>query len=246
MNRKGFISIIIVITLALIGLMIIQSYWIRSAITVKEANFIRDVNEAISGVISRLERIEAANEFTNQMNMMQQRQKWLQTLDSLDQSYRNGNGNFTNSSDINRLLNKSMIMHDVLENMFFDYRNVPIEKRINIPVLDSLIGSELKRRGIGTLYEFGIFSPGRNFMPVQKTGKYPKELLNQGFHFALFPSDMFNNPDYLMVFFPNEKRFIITQLWGVMADSALTPNRLTRVRRGARETESKTGSCKPA
>lgn len=221
MNRKGFISIIVIITLALIGLMIIQSYWIRSAITVKEANFIRDVNEAMSGVISRLERIEAANEFTNQMNVMQQRQKWLQTLDSLDQSYKNGNGSFTNTSDINRLLNKSMIMHDVLENMFFDYRNVPIEKRINIPGLDSLIGSELKRRGIGTLYEFGIFSPGRNFMPVQKTGKYPKELLNQGFHFALFPSDMFSNPDYLMVFFPNEKRFIITQLWGTLSISII-------------------------
>lgn len=219
MNRKGFISIIVVITLALIGLMIIQSYWIRSAITVKEANFIRDVNEAISGIISRLERIEAANEFTNQMNLMQQRQKWLQSLDSLNQSYRNENGSFTSSSDINRLLNKSMIMHDVLENMFFDYRNVPIEKRINKPVLDSLIGSELKRRGIGTLYEFGIFSPVRNFMPVQKTGKYPKELLNQGFHFAMFPSDMFNNPDYLMVFFPNEKRFIITQLWGTLSIS---------------------------
>ena len=221
MNRKGFISIIVIITLALIGLMIIQSYWIRSAITVKEANFIRDVNEAMSGVISRLERIEAANEFTNQMNVMQQRQKWLQTLDSLDQSYKNGNGSFTNTSDINRLLNKSMIMHDVLENMFFDYRNVPIEKRINIPGLDSLIGSELKRRGIGTLYEFGIFSPVRNFMPVQKTGKYPKELLNQGFHFALFPSDMFSNPDYLMVFFPNEKRFIITQLWGTLSISII-------------------------
>ena len=67
MNRKGFISIIVVITLALIGLMIIQSYWIRSAIIVKETNFVRDVNEAISRVINKLERIEAADELKNQM-----------------------------------------------------------------------------------------------------------------------------------------------------------------------------------
>ncbi len=219
MNRKGFISIIILITLALIGLMIIQSYWIRSAITVKEANFIRDVNEAVSVVVTKVERIEAANEFNNQMSLMQQRQKWIQTLDSLNLSYRNGSGNYSNINDANRLLNKSMIMHDVLENMFFDYRNTPAEKRINIQVLDSLIGSELRQKGINTLYEFGIFSPARNFMPVQKTGKYPKELLNMGFHFALFPSDLLNNPDYLMVFFPNEKRFIITQLWGTLSIS---------------------------
>jgi len=129
-NRKGFISIIVVITLALIGLMIIQSYWIKSAITVKEANFVRDVNEAISGVVNKLERIEAANEFNNQMNLMQQRQKWFQTLDSLNQSYMSGTGSYTDANDVSRILNKSMIMHDVLENMFFDYRNVPIEKRI--------------------------------------------------------------------------------------------------------------------
>jgi len=218
-NRKGFISIIVVITLALIGLMIIQSYWIKSAITVKEANFVRDVNEAISGVVNKLERIEAANEFNNQMNLMQQRQKWFQTLDSLNQSYIRGTGSFADATDVSRILNKSMIMHDVLENMFFDYRNVPIEKRIDTQLLDSIIEGELKLKGINTVYEFGIFSPGRNFMPVQKTGKYPKELLNQGFHFALFPSDMFNNPDYLMVFFPNEKRFIITQLWGTLSIS---------------------------
>ena len=219
MNRKGFISIIVIITLALIGLMIIQSYWIRNAITVKEANFVRDVNEAISRVINKLERIEAANEFNNQVNLMQQRQKWFQTLDSLNQSYLRGNSALADANDVNRILNKSTIMHDVLENMFFDYRNVPIEKRINFHLLDSIISGELQSKGINTVFEFGIFSPGRNFMPVQKTGKYPKELLNQGFHFALFPSDMFSNPDYLMVFFPNEKRFIITQLWGTLSIS---------------------------
>jgi two-component system phosphate regulon sensor histidine kinase PhoR len=201
--------------------MIIQSYWIRNAITVKEANFVRDVNEAVSQVVYKLERFEAANEFKNQMNIMQQKQRWVHSLDSLKHAYISGNGFFADAGDLNRFLNKSMIMHDVLENMFFDYRNIPVEKRIEVTMLDSLIEGELKLKGINTIYEFGIFSPGRNFMPVQKTGKYPKELLNQGFHFVLFPSDMFKNPDYLMVFFPNEKRFIITQLWSTLSISII-------------------------
>jgi len=59
MNQKGFIFIIVSITIALIGLMVIQSYWIKNAITVKEASFVRSVNEAISNVVYKLEKLEA-------------------------------------------------------------------------------------------------------------------------------------------------------------------------------------------
>ena len=61
--------------------MVIQSYWIKNAITVKEANFVRSVNEAISNVVYKLEKIEAANRLQNQMDFMHQRQKWLQSVD---------------------------------------------------------------------------------------------------------------------------------------------------------------------
>jgi len=215
-NRKSFILIIVVITLALIGLMIIQSFWIRSAITVKEANFVRDVNEAISSVVYRLEKEETAHRFQDQVNFMQQ-QQWMETIDSLNLLKAKENNSFFDKTDVNRFLRKSKIMQDIFNNVFYDYSNIPVENRVDVFVLDSMISGALKVKGINTLYEFGIFSPSRNFMPVQKTGKYPKELLNNGFNFTLFPSDMFSSPDYLMVYFPNEKRFIITQLWGTLS-----------------------------
>ena len=201
--------------------MIIQSYWIKNTITVKEANFIRDVNEAVSTVVYKLERIEAAGKFKNQMNYMQQRQKWQLYIDSLNQSFLKENSGLSGSLDLNKFLKKSILAQDVLKSLLFDYSNVPVERRINVSLLDSLITSELKNKGITTNYEFGVFSPTRNLMPIQKTGKYPKELLNKGFSFALFPSDMFNNPDYLMIFFPNEKRFLISQLWKTLSISVV-------------------------
>ena len=219
MNQKGFIFIIVLITVALIGLMVIQSYWMKNSIMVKEANFVRSVNEAISNVVYKLEKIEAANRLQSQMNIMQQRQKWMQSIDSLNQSFIEGN---TNSSDpwaYDRFMQKSMLAQEVLESMFYDYSNTPVENRVQVNILDSLISSELIFKGINTVFEFGIFSPVRNIMPIQKTGKYPKELLNKGFSFVLFPSDMFNSPDYLMVYFPKEKRFLITQLWGILSIS---------------------------
>lgn len=201
--------------------MVIQSYWIKNAITVKETNFIRSVNEALSTVVNKLERLEAADQFKNRMNNLQLKQNLLQSIDSLNHYFPQDNFAYSNQSDFNRFLQKSSLAQEVLESMMNNFRNTPIENRINITMLDSLIDNELKSKGINTDYEFGIFSPTRNIMPVQKTGKYPKELLNKGFAFALFPSDMFNNPDYLIVYFPYEKRFLITQLWGTLSISII-------------------------
>ena len=212
MNRKVFIIIIIVMSLALVGLMVIQSYWIRNTITVKEANFAQSVNEAMTSVIYNLERIEAASQFSRKMDYLQQRQKWLNSMDSINQIlFEDPSAQSMNPIEFNRFMQKSIVAQDVLENMINESQ-LPIEKRIDEMILDSLITVELKNRGIQTNFEYGIFSPLRNTMPVQKTGKYPDELLNKGFTYALFPSDMMARPNYLMVYFPNEKRFLLTQL----------------------------------
>jgi two-component system, OmpR family, phosphate regulon sensor histidine kinase PhoR len=219
-NKKVFFVIIAIMTLALVGLMFIQSYWIRHTIAVKEAGFVTSVNEALSSVVYKLERIEAVSQFNRQMKSSNQRQRWLESIDSLNQMIFHSRSLFINPWDLNRFMQKSMIAQDVLQSMIND-RNIPIEQRIKPMQLDSLITQELNSRGIQTEFEFGIFSPARNVMPVQKTGKYPKELLDKGFSFALFPSDLISNPDYLMVYFPREKTFLISQLWQTLSISIL-------------------------
>jgi len=219
MNRKVLIGIIVVMTLALIGLMAIQSYWIKNTIAVKEAGFVRSVNEALTTVVYNLERYEAANQFNNREDYMQQRQQWMESMDSINKYIFDNPDAMANPWDLNSFFQKSMIAQDVLTSMMNDYRNLPIENRIQVDILDSIITSELKIRGIQTEFEFGVFSPIRNFMPIQKTGKYPKELLNKSFSYVLFPSDMTSNPNYLMLYFPNEKRFLVTQLWQTLSIS---------------------------
>ena len=58
MNRRVVIFTIIAMTIALIGLMGIQIYWIQSASAIKEANFRRSVNEAMVKVVQKVERME--------------------------------------------------------------------------------------------------------------------------------------------------------------------------------------------
>ena len=221
MNRTVLISVTVVITLALLGLMGIQSYWIKNTIAVKEAGFIQNVNEAMTNVVYKLEQVEAAYQFSQQGNFMQQRQKWMESMDSINRYLFENPSAYVDPMSINRFFQKSMIAQEVLKNMMNSYQNVPIEKRINVKLLDSLIGYELKNRSIKTDFEFGVYSPIRNFMPLQKTGKYPVELLNEGFSLSLFPSDMVSSPDYLMLYFPNEKRFLISQLWKTLSISVI-------------------------
>jgi two-component system phosphate regulon sensor histidine kinase PhoR len=94
-----------------------------------------------------------------------------------------------------------------------------IENRIDTCILDSLITLELLNKGIDTDYEYGIFSPSRNRMVIEKTGNYSKKLLENNLAFILFPSDVFSNPDYLMIYFPHERNFLFKQLSGILTIS---------------------------
>jgi len=284
MNKKNIIIIIILMTFALIGLVGLQLYWIKNAIAVEEANFRRSVDEAISIVITKIEK----KEITTQLNKYKERTLLINTIDSLNvllfkeqqkypgideesdiiddkdqkqrkidiSSWDNYNGETTlyhdtsivisenpaakglvnerniadrhHKIDIDKsvmddytfiklkrdlLLKKINLLDDFFEDIFNLGRFKPIEKRINPYLLDSLIFQELSEKGVKTEYEFGIFSPGRGQLIVQKTGKYSKDLLKRNFAYILFPSDMYMNPEYLMLYFPKEKSFLMMQLW---------------------------------
>ncbi len=209
MNRKAFILIIVAMAMALIGLVIIQSYWIKNTITVKEAVFVRDVNTAMSNIVQQLERIETANQLKKRDDLYKDRQEWLESLDSTSRA---DNAQLSGDWSLGKVMRQSFLAQDIILGMMNSTRNLPIEKRISVSVLDSIINLELKSKSVNTEYEFGVFSPMRNLMSIQKTGKYPKELLQNSFSIPLFPNDMFGNRDYLMVYFPHEKKFLISQL----------------------------------
>ena len=79
MNRK-IIIISTIVTLAVVTLIGIQVYWIQNALNLKEANFRRSVDEAITRVIYKLERIEIAK----QIKKNQKGNMLLHSMDSLN------------------------------------------------------------------------------------------------------------------------------------------------------------------
>jgi len=293
MNKKIIILVIILISFALVGLVGIQLYWIRNAIAVKEANFDRGVNEALTSVIYKLEKLDVANRIKNKINAGSTSSTLYTTIDSINNmfvkemesmtndfniqkaSYVNytskkvvieytdsANGNiikridssgvmvngkdtlkksksevvrpvsvpeyylptnhFDSISDkIDKFLKKSFLVSDVFEEMYNFKSNKSIEDRISSVKLDSIIKAELDNKGIHTEYEYGIYSPVKNDVVVEKTGKYHNELMEKSVAFNLFPSDLFKAPEYLLIYFPKKETYLFTQTWLMLSIAAL-------------------------
>ncbi len=175
MNRKIIIFTIIVMTIALIGLMGIQIYWIKNASAVKEASFQRTVTEVLAKVVNKIEKLEKRK-----------------------------------ASETNPY-----------EGMLNFNRHLLYERFITEPLLDSLILLELNIRGIDTRFEFGIYNPERDLFLLEKDPGLRKSLIEKGSAARLFVSDIYTSPEYLLLYFPHEKQFLLTELWGMLLISII-------------------------
>lgn len=221
MNKQLITGIIVVMTIALIGLMGIQVYWIGDAIKVKEATFVRDVNQAITQVVVRLEREEMQRQFQRQLQLVNRRADIISSYDSVSANLQRELQAPMTLAEYQAFLRKTVIAQEMIEDMILGYRQESQDKQELKPLrIDSLIRSELSRHGINTTYEFGVYSPARNAMLVQKTGRYPQQLLSEGFAFELYPTmGGRQQSDQLLMYFPNEKQFLMRQLWDLLGIS---------------------------
>ena len=145
--------------LALVG---IQSYWIKNAMIVREANFRSSVDEAVDRMVMRLE---------------------MTTLTRIPGSMQ------------------------------------LIENRLTYKLIDSLLNEELNKESITAKYEFGVFSTMRGTMVFHTKNTKPSILLEKAYAFTLFPGDLLEEPDYLMLYFPNQRGFLIGQMAGLLSIS---------------------------
>ncbi len=110
----------------------------------------------------------------------------------------------------NQLLNR--VMNQILGPL----RKNDIEKRITAGLLDTLLKEEFIVKGITYSYEFGVYSPARNRIVLEKTGNYHEQLLQKGYSFPLLPGSGIASTDYLLVLFPEKSKYAFTNLYGML------------------------------
>ncbi len=117
---------------------------------------------------------------------------------------------------------RKQIMKNYLNNQSVEQSvEKDIEKKISVGLLDTLLNQEFSGKGIHLQYEFGIFSPARNKVVLEKTGKYHEELLFRSFSFQLFSGGALAGRDFLLVYFPQQSENNFKSLWVTMAVSML-------------------------
>jgi len=209
-------------SVTLILLVLIQVYWIKNAIMVRETIFNRDVDKAMEKVIFQLDRIDRARMIQLKKNSLKNKKLNWMKADSLNTFYVDDLDPFGGNVVIGPNPKSGFHTNQIVESLF---KPLPdrkfIENRVSKTLVDSLIKIELRSLGLNTKYEFGVYSPDRRTLTLMKTGIYHQELLASSFRYLLFPSDIFSPQNLLMVHFPNERQYLITRIWVLLALSVV-------------------------
>jgi len=107
---------------------------------------------------------------------------------------------------------RSKIISDLFDDLFTSKYTFQISEEESIETLDSLLASELQNQGVNTPYEFGVYNPAQHALVTEKTGKHSDALLQSQYAYHLFPNDLFVNPEYLLLHFPQQERYILSQM----------------------------------
>lgn len=285
--NKGIIQFIIfLMTVALIGLVGIQVYWINNAISLREQRFKQSVKEALGDVAYTYEKQRAAKSITRQMDMKVKKQKMMLKLDSINrasQAYHDSirelassignifvsspspdfdvkvqveyteerNGYLIKQTKEERLqpiapkpVKKKVLFLDEKQSHMLEAANHAwIEKQnemfneifeemvsvdafgepeaLDPAMLDSLISEQLSNKGIETPYVFGVLDPFENALYYEGEAEGMIDLIDSEHKVNLFPGNVFADPNYLTVFFPDSQKYLLRTMWGMLLTSAI-------------------------
>jgi two-component system phosphate regulon sensor histidine kinase PhoR len=118
-------------------------------------------------------------------------------------------------------LRKQMMLNYVMNQALGEESNKAIETKITAGLLDTLLKQAFANKGIVIDYEFGVYSPDRSKIVLEKTGKYHDELLLTRYSFPLFSGATISTRDLLQIYFPDESRYNLQSLWIMMILSLL-------------------------
>ncbi len=116
---------------------------------------------------------------------------------------------------------KQIMLNYVMNQALGEGRIKDIEKKISVGLIDTLLHQELANKRIHIDYEFGVFSPDRNKIVLEKTGKYHDELLFKGFPYPLFSGSGIATRDFFLIYFPQQSKYNLQSLWAMMLVSIL-------------------------
>jgi two-component system phosphate regulon sensor histidine kinase PhoR len=284
MNKSSIRTITVIASLALMGLIGIQVYWIVNAIDLGKERFEQNVNEALTNVVSRMEKLQAAAKITKKIKFRKQGILWYSAdgsakstskfiKDSVTEKHpfalqknkvnvkivedyaADSNGiivkktrqkdysSDTASSNFdvraksdgpsffqqfggietnqNWISHKSAMVNDIFDelvsiNVYNNYNH-----KTDTLLLDSILHVELLEKGITAKYVFSVVAEKKLATDLTRRPEKTTSVEDSPYQVNISPDNIFIKPQYLSVFFPNQNRYLLSSMWGLLLVSFL-------------------------
>jgi signal transduction histidine kinase len=124
---------------------------------------------------------------------------------------------------LKKLNQKTKKVQDVIRRIAIEMETQPrgIRNRIDRNGLYSLLQESFADKDIDLPFEFAVLSPGNDTLPIPlKTENFKPGFLGTEHRVSLFPYDIVQKPDLLLVYFPGEKSSVLKSISWMLAGSA--------------------------
>jgi two-component system phosphate regulon sensor histidine kinase PhoR len=228
-------------SVALLGVICLQIYWINWSIRLNEQQFDKNVFAALNRVGDKLQYFEE-----------------LSVLEAINATHDNSTtpgGSIRKAARLleNGYATRRLAHADTLVNpgkgkgeqgfedivTRWEYMKVsqmvdtkPLAERIQLDLLAQLLNEQLNSLGISSQYQYGIFSKSKNSFVVvndhyvvldngpQITHGGAASLFNSPYRVAIFQQDI-ESPGYLALYFPNRTSLVLGSVWGALVLSVM-------------------------
>ncbi len=103
---------------------------------------------------------------------------------------------------------KAEILKEVMKDLLYTQR--PIQERVNRFLLDTLLKKEFEENGISLPYEFAVQGQGSNALLFATANLKPDDWKLRSYRASLFPNETFQIQNSLFVYFPDQKKHIMS------------------------------------
>ncbi len=223
MSKRSIWTIIIIMTLSLVGVGVIQYFWIMKAVALDEKNF----NDKVTIALNNVKKKMTSDAETLAATQYYEGQGLQAPLDLVNESIVPGKKVDEQNQSIEQRLkdlefrNANMKPDDLLDNIDKD-------------LLDKYLKAELETKDIDLHYEYGVYSNkyrsyfienGSYTATIGDTTKSSNvaamnPLSKAEFKIALFDDEL-TSPGHLQIYFPGKKRFIWSSVIGILLSSVV-------------------------
>lgn len=232
MDRNLIITSILLFV-GMIGIAVVQFFWLQKAVKYKEQDFDKNVYQALFEISKLIEDINV-EPLMNEVFKGNYLSKTSTPNELMMKSYdENGKPAYFSISDSFSAEKYGAIKEKLKQALPLNIDNiqqlmvaqmvsiVPIQNYLDTQKLKDIIQSALIHHGIDTDFRFGItdIAPN-NFVLISKNTPFA-ELYKTKYSIDLFPQSIIKQDKTLRLFFPEKNKYIYKSMWTVIAGSIL-------------------------